>query len=82
MKETIDAVYENGVFRPLKEPRIPQGKHVVLEIEVPESRTPAEVLKLATKVFDGLSESDIDEIASSPRERGSFFDRDLEWPSK
>lgn len=82
MKETIDAVYENGVFRPLKEPRIPQGKHVVLEIDVPESKTPTEILEVASKVFDGLSESDVDEIASSPRRRGSFFDRDLEWPSK
>ncbi|MDP6115524.1 MAG: antitoxin family protein [Planctomycetota bacterium] len=33
MKQTLDAVYENGVFRPLSTPRIEDGQPVHLELE-------------------------------------------------
>ena len=73
MKTTIDAVYENGVFRPLKAPGIPQGKQVRLEVDVPDDGSPDEVLALATTVLDGLSEEDIREIESITLDRGDFL---------
>lgn len=33
MKQTLEAVYENGVFRPLSSPRIEDGQPVHLELE-------------------------------------------------
>ena len=73
MKEIMDAVYENGVFRPLKTPAIPQGKQVRIEVEVPEGGDPDTILALATSVFDGLSKRDIGEIESIAADRSDFF---------
>ena len=82
MKETIDAIYENGVFRPLKQPRIPHGKQVVLEVDISESGTPEEILELAASVFEGLSEGEIEEVVATTNRTDLFGSRDLQWPSK
>ena len=82
VKETIEAVYENGVFRPTKKPQIPPGQRVRFEIEVPEPGDPDEILELATSVLNGLSESDIDEIESIVLDRDHFFhDGARGWPN-
>ena len=73
MKTTIDAVFENGVFRPLKPPGIPQGKQVKIEVDIPDDASPDEILALATTVFDGLSEQDVGEIESIALDRRDFF---------
>lgn len=73
MKTTIDAIFENGVFRPLRAPGIPQGKQVRLEVDIPDEESPDEVLALATAVLDGLSEEDIGEIESLALDRRDFF---------
>lgn len=36
MKQTIDAVFEDGVFNPLSRLEIPHGQKVRLEVEAPE----------------------------------------------
>lgn len=72
MKRVIDAVYENGSFRPMQPSSIgvPEGQHVRLTIEdTPEPKS----LTLATSVYDGLSEQDIDEIEQIALERSNFF---------
>ena len=74
VKTTIDAIFENGVFRPLKAPGIPQGKQVKLEVDIPDDGSPGEILALATTVFDGLSEEDMGEIESIALDRRDFFD--------
>jgi predicted DNA-binding antitoxin AbrB/MazE fold protein len=60
--QTIEAVFEDGVFRPLTPLRevIPKGRPVRLSIESEES--PSNILALATQVYEGLSETQIDEI--------------------
>ena len=73
MKTTIDAVYENGVFRPLVTPGIPQGKQVKLEVDIPDGGSPDEILGLATTVLDGLSKEDIGEVESIALDRRDFF---------
>jgi len=32
MKQALDAVYEQGVFKPLKKPTIAEGQHVRLSL--------------------------------------------------
>ena len=61
MKETIEAIYENGLFRPL-EPgavAVPDGQLVRLTVE---SSPASRILELAARVYEGLSEQDIDDI--------------------
>ncbi len=33
MPETVEAIYENGVFRPLQPVNLPEGEHVHLTVE-------------------------------------------------
>lgn len=72
MKRPIDAVYENGAFRPL-EPgavTIPDGQRVRITVE---GEAGPEALRLATGVYEGLSEKHIDEIEQIALDRSNFF---------
>ena len=75
MSETLEAIYENGVFKPLKAPRISEGQHVRLTVEAAADATPEELLKLAAQVYQGLSDSQIHEIEAIALNRPDFFQR-------
>ena len=62
MKQTLDAVYENGVFMPMKRPRLSEGQQVRLIVETPSEGPPEDLLELAAQVYQGLSDKQIDEI--------------------
>ena len=72
MKHVIDAIYENGIFRPMQPNviEIAEGTHVRITVD---DETELESLKLATRVYDGLSEEDIDEIEQIALNRSNFF---------
>ena len=72
MKQTIDAIYENGTFRPVQTDavHIPEGQRVrvtISDVEEPEA------LRLAAQVYDGLSNQEIDEIEQISLDRSRFF---------
>lgn len=72
MQHAIDAIYENGMFRPLRRERlaITEGKRV--RITVDDEGDP-EALRLAVSVYDGLSDREITEIEGIVLDRRSFF---------
>lgn len=72
-QQLINAVFENGAFRPLQPLRFAMrdGEHVRLRIEEESAKS----IELATQVYDGLSTSDIDEIERVALDRTSFFSR-------
>lgn len=73
MKQTMEAVYVNGVFKPLHAPELSEGQHVRLEIETPVEESSDDLLDLAAKVYEGLSDEEIDAIERiSTRRRGVF----------
>jgi predicted DNA-binding antitoxin AbrB/MazE fold protein len=64
MAELIDAVYEQGTFKPLKPVELPAGQRVTLSVE-PMALTPDEAeaqLRAWHAVYEGLSEADIAEV--------------------
>lgn len=74
MTQIIDAVYEKGVFRPLELVTLADGQKVKLSVEAAEGApSPAEILGLAAKVYEGLSEDEIGEIEAIALDRSSFF---------
>jgi predicted DNA-binding antitoxin AbrB/MazE fold protein len=79
MSQTIEAIYQNGMFKPLNpvSEEIAEGETV--EITISEKRlTPEEMLKLASQVYEGLSDEDIAEIERIALDRSNFFgDRKL-----
>ncbi|MFB2971682.1 antitoxin family protein [Aerosakkonema sp. BLCC-F183] len=73
MIQTLDAIYEQGVFRPLTKPEIPDGESVKLIIETSSKSNPEEMLKLAAQVYEGLSQEEINEIEQIAGDRSNFF---------
>jgi predicted DNA-binding antitoxin AbrB/MazE fold protein len=74
MSQIVDAVFEQGVFRPLGSPAVPivEGQHVRLTVDTVDVR-PAELLEAAAQVYAGLSEREIDEIEHIALDRRDFF---------
>lgn len=79
MTQTIEAIYQNGIFKPLNpvSEEISEGEKV--EITINDKRiSPEEMLKLASQVYEGLSVDDIAEIERIALDRSNFFgDRKL-----
>jgi predicted DNA-binding antitoxin AbrB/MazE fold protein len=74
MSETVEAVYEKGVFRPVAplHGALQDGQRVRLLVE-PELAAET-ALDLALHVFDGLSEAEVDEIEAVIQRRGDYFE--------
>ena len=74
MTQTIEAIYQNGIFKPLVpiSDELTEGKTVRLTIEDEESSTNV-IMKLAENFYEGLSEEDIDEIEKIALDRSNFF---------
>ena len=67
MKGTLAAVFQDGVFRPVRRPDLPEGERVRLTVERIGEASPADVVVLALRVYEGLSPTDIDEIDEMAR---------------
>jgi predicted DNA-binding antitoxin AbrB/MazE fold protein len=69
----IDAVFENGVLRPLTEiqPPLPEGQRVRLLVQTEEDLPPA--LELAAQVYEDLTQQEIEEIERIALDRNRFF---------
>jgi predicted DNA-binding antitoxin AbrB/MazE fold protein len=77
MKQIVEAIYENGVFKPMKPLNFFEGQQVQLEIEnIPEAN-PDDLLELAGMVYDGLTGQEIDEIEKIATDRRDFFGENL-----
>lgn len=71
--QTLKAIYENGVFRPLEKPKLAEGQSVQLTIDNTNPFSPQEMLQLAAEVYEGLSETDVDEIEEIALKRDYIF---------
>lgn len=74
MTQICEAVYENGVFRPVApiSPHLAEGQHVRLVVE---SDTPEDILSMAAEVYNGLSEQEVEELERIALYRSAFFTR-------
>ena len=74
VKSSVDAVYQDGVFRPTSSPELAEGERVRLTVERVAQAEPEDILKLARGVYAGLSQQDIDEIEDLARHQPLFDD--------
>jgi predicted DNA-binding antitoxin AbrB/MazE fold protein len=74
MTQTLDAVFEDGSFKPVDNGSLPfsEGQRVKLTVELP-TEMKEDLLGLAGQVYDGLSDKDIDEVESIALDRSNFF---------
>lgn len=72
MKATVDAVFQDGVFKPERKPDISEGERVRITVETVGQAKPDDILHLAACVYEGLSTKEIDEIEEMSRRRALF----------
>ncbi len=72
MKAVVDAVYQDGVFKPVRPPDISDGEHVRIMVESVGQARRDDILQLAARVYAGLSPNEIDEIEEMARHRTLF----------
>lgn len=72
MTHTIEAIYENGAFRPIGGDQVAIAEGQRVRITVDEGSEP-EALRLAKRVYEGLDDQEIDEIERIALDRGNFF---------
>ncbi len=63
----VEAIFQGGVFRPVSPPDLREGERVRLTVEREAHATPDAILKLASRVYEGLSEEDIADIEGTAR---------------
>ena len=62
MVKSLEAIYENGVFKPLEHPKLLDGQKVKITFESLSDSKQDELLDLIGTVYAGLSEKEINEI--------------------
>ncbi len=74
MTEIVEAIYQNGTFKPLKplSHLITEGKKVRITVEDEESSV-NEIMKLAENFYEGWSAEEIEEIEKVMLDRSNFF---------
>jgi predicted DNA-binding antitoxin AbrB/MazE fold protein len=77
MKEFVDAVFEDGVFRPIVPVELPSGERVRVEIDVKPKADVAAMLAAFQKVYDGFSAEEIDELENVILDRSNFSRREF-----
>jgi len=69
MATSFDAVYENGVFKPLEPVDLVNGLRVHITLSAPEGPLTKEqiqgMLRLGQRAYEGLTEENIQEIEAS-----------------
>ena len=75
MTKTIDAIYENGVLRPLEPVDMEEHTRVriTLEVEAERKKKIEEILELAWKSYEGLSEEQISIMENARLSKTLFF---------
>jgi predicted DNA-binding antitoxin AbrB/MazE fold protein len=74
MQQTVEAIYESGGFRLIDSADLQlfEGQKVRLIIEPPD-QSATSPLDLAAQVYEGLSDSQIEEIERIALDRDDFF---------
>ena len=75
MTKNVDAVYENGAFRPTSDVGIDlaDGTRIRLTVEPVALHARENILDLAANVYAGLSEEDVADIERIALDRTTFF---------
>lgn len=74
MQQIVEAIYENGIFRPLKVPQLSEGQEVQLIIQSKSKISPSQMLQLASEVYQGFSVEQIQDTEQIALERQGFFE--------
>jgi len=68
----VEAVYEDGLLRPLEDPGLEQHQRVLLEIRFEPQEQASSALEAWHQVYEGLSEDEIAEVEAMALGRSRF----------
>lgn len=72
MKRVLEAVYEDGVLKPLEDPGLSEHQRVLVEVRGPLGETATLALAAWEEVYDGLSVDEIAEVERVALDRSNF----------
>jgi predicted DNA-binding antitoxin AbrB/MazE fold protein len=68
----LEAVYEDGVLRPLEDPGLEEHQRVLLEIRFEPREQASSALEAWHQVYEGLSEDEVAEVEAMALDRSRF----------
>jgi predicted DNA-binding antitoxin AbrB/MazE fold protein len=71
----LEAVYEDGVLRPLEDPGLEEHQRVLLEIRTEPQEHASSALEGWHRVYEGLPDDEIAEIEAIALDRSHFSSR-------
>lgn len=77
MQQIVEAVYENGIFRPREVPELSEGQEVQLIIQSKKKLNSDQILKLAADVYEEFSIVQIQEVEQIALDRQHFFEESV-----
>jgi predicted DNA-binding antitoxin AbrB/MazE fold protein len=69
----LEAIFENGVLKPLESIKLPEHQRVTIAIQLPLVKNPDQELESWHQVYSGLSNREINEIESIALDRSHFM---------
>lgn len=72
MTRILEAVYEDGVLKPLEDPGLKENQRVLLEIRTELQEEDSSAIAAWHRVYEGLSEDEIAEIEAIALDRSHF----------
>lgn len=72
MTRILEAIYEDGVLRPLEDPGLSEHERVLLEVRGAAEVEARGALRAWEQVYDGLTEEEIQDVAEIALDRSRF----------
>lgn len=72
MSRVLEAIYEDGVLKPLEDPGLAEHEHVFLEVRSAAEDEATATLQAWHGVLEGLSDEDVDEVQRIALDRAHF----------
>lgn len=76
MSQTIEALYEQGMLKPLQPLDLREQERVSVTVEPLLDLSPDEILALAEQVYEGFSPEEIEELEAIILDRRNFLTRE------
>jgi len=76
MGRFIEAIYEDGVLKPLEDPGLREHERILLDLRPLARQEAGSHLAGWQRVYEGLSEAEIDEVEAIALDRAQFFPAD------
>ena len=77
MENIFEAIYENGVLKPLEPIKLPEHQRVTITVQPLLIENPDQELESWHQVYAGLSDKEISEIESIAFDRSHFMTQEI-----